>query len=236
MTGGDISGNEPEESLDVLELGGSQAQWFGRLWTPRGRRTTRALRVLGWTLALGVGLAIGLAVNGPDKHPAAAPAAVPHDVARISMATVRQLANQRVPLTSYVRQASTAKGCALVRVGHSPRNEIAAVMRTAFPRYVIKDVGRTLDQYTGLCSIEVRATYGTNVLLLTVTSPSAHPSRSNYTRVETGIETDGSITTKYALALNKDGWTVLIGATGRGASLPDAQDLVRASQEPRLIW
>jgi hypothetical protein len=235
MTGGDFDGDESEESLD---LGGSQAQWFGRLWAPRRRRASRLIRVLGWTVALGVGLVIGLSVQTPAKHAAQQhqPPPVPHEVARISMTAVRGLANQHGQLTSYVRQGSTAAGCALVPIGHSPARTISAAIRAAFRGYTVKDSGRTLDQNTGLCSIEVRATYRSAVLVVTVASPAAHPSRSNYTRVETGIETNAGVTTKYALAINKTGWTLLVGATGPGALLPDAEDLVRVAQEPALTW
>jgi hypothetical protein len=228
-------GAEPDEGPEVLDLGGSQAQWFGRLWTPRRRRTSRALRVLGWTLALGVGLVVGLSVRSSANHATKAPVAVPHEVARISMSAVRELANER-PLPNYVRQASTARGCALVAVGRSPGRTISAAIGATFPGYVVTDQGRTLDQYTGLCSIEVRATYRNAVLFVNVASPPARPSRSTYTRVETGIESDAGLTTKYALTLSKDGWTVLVGATGPTAVLPGANELVRLAQDPTLIW
>jgi hypothetical protein len=224
---------EPDDATELLELGGARAQWFARLWAARDRRTSRLRRALGWSVALGVGLAIGLALQPTAEH-VATPA--PKDVARVSMTAIRQLANQRGPLASYVRQASTAKGCALVAPGSSPGRAISAAIRSAFPGFTVKDTARTLDQFTGLCSIEVRATYRDAVLFVNVASPAAHPSRSTYTRVETGVETTDGITTKYAIALTRTGWTVLIGATGRSAILPGANDLVRTAQEPALIW
>ena len=224
---------DDDEGADVLELGGSRARWFGWLWTPR--RLSPGVQALGWTIAVGVGLLIGLHSATSTDRAAQRPVTVPHEVARISLATVRELAGRQV-LTDYVRQTSAAGSCALVPVGHAPQRIIAAAMHAALPGYTVRGVARTLDQFTGLCSIEVRATHRSDVLFVTVTSPPAHPSRAQYTRVETGVETDAGITTKYALALNPAGWTVLVGATGDGASLPGAQDLVRLSQEPSLIW
>jgi hypothetical protein len=229
----DGPGGEPREDDDILDLGGSHARWFETRWSAPRWASSRRAQAFALTVALAAGLTIGLMMNRAAKPPAVR--ALQHDVSRISTTAVRALANQH-ELTNYVRQDSPAGACALVAVGHSPARAISRAIRAALPGYVLLDAGGTLDEYTGLCSTEVRATCRTSTLVVRVTSPAAHATRSAYTRVETGIETNDGATTKYALAINETGWTVLVGATGRSADLPRAQDLVRLAGDPVLIW
>lgn len=233
MTGG--PGDEPDEADDLLEVGSSRAQWITRLLNPPRRQHSWLQRALGLVVALAVGLTIGLATHRKAAHPAPTQP-VQHDVARISMPTVRALATHPGPLVSYVRQSSPAHACALVAVGHSPARTISRAIQNAFPEYTFKDAATTLDQTTGLCSIDVRATRPGAVLVVQIASPTAHTARASYARLETGVETDGDVTTKYALALNESGWRLLVGAFGRSAYLPSAQALMSLAQERSLTW
>lgn len=228
---------EPDETsgdAEVLDAGSARAGWLMRLMNPPPRKRSRWRSGLWLALALAVGLAVGLATH--PKSTRVVPQSAPHDAARISMATVRALADHDRPPVTYVRQTSPAGACATVAAGHSPRRAISAALRKAFPGYVFKDAALTLDQFTGLCSIQVRATYRGAVLVVSVASPAAQVVRATYVRLETGIETVGGVTTKYALALNETGWTVLVGATGQIASLPRADDLMRFVQDRSLTW
>jgi hypothetical protein len=238
MTGGALSGapgDEPDETDDLLEVGSSRAQWLTRLLNPPRRQHSRLRSALGLALALALGLTVGLATHRKADHPAATQP-VQHDVARISMPAVRAFATHRGPLVSYVRQSSPAHACALVAVGHSPARTISTAIGNAFPGYKFKDAATTLDQFTGLCSIEVRATRPGGVVVVQIASPTAQSARTAYARLETGVETDGAVTTKYALALNQSGWTLLVGAIGSSAHLPGAEALMRFVQEPSLTW
>jgi hypothetical protein len=153
------------------------------------------------------------------------------------MATIRALAGERVELTDYVRQTSAPGACAPVRVGRSPARRIGRDIEMILPGYAERDSGRTLDEFTGLCSIVVRATRGAAALTVMVSTPAAQsPAADPYTKIETGIESESGATTKYVRATTTAGWTVLIGATGRSADLPGVAELVRLAQEPGLTW
>jgi hypothetical protein len=219
---------------EVLEFGRAGTGRLARLFDPPALPHWPVIRGLGLTALLGVGLAVGLGTHGRTGHLLVP--TKPHDVGRISVAAVQALANQPGRLRSYVRQASPPGGCAPVPIGRSPARSVATTVHAAFPGYAFEDAGETLDQFTGLCSLDVRASHGDAVLVVTVASPTAHERRFAYTRLETGIETDGAVTTKYAIAVNGAGWTVLIGATGSNAALPRAADLIRIAQEPSLTW
>jgi hypothetical protein len=235
MTGRSPFG-EPEEALgdpEVLEVGSSRARWLTWLTNP-SREHSRLYRGLGVGVALAAGLVVGLATHTNATREV--PPSKPYDISRISMTAVRALANQHGAPVNYVRETSAAGACRIVAVGRSPKRVISAAVRKAFPGYAYKDSAMTLDEFTALCSIEVRATYGRAVLLVRIASPTIHTRRAAYTQLETGIETDGDVTTKYALALNPAGWTVLVGATGPIARLPRAEDLMRFAQDPSLTW
>jgi hypothetical protein len=209
-------------------------RWLDRLLDPPQRERRRSWPVVALMLAAGAAAAHLATSHDAARH--LAPAEQVRDVSRVSLAAVRTLADPRAPLTTYVRQASDAAPCESVRVGYSPTRAILSAVRTSFPGYAFKDAGRTLDQYTGLCAIEVRATHAAAVVVVQVSSPATRTGRRPYTEVETGIETQGGVTTKYALALTGSGWKVLVGASGNSADLPSAQDLVRLSQDAALLW
>jgi hypothetical protein len=139
-------------------------------------------------------------------------------------------------LANYVRQTSAAGACTTVRVGLSPTDRIVHTVAMTMPGFHLRDSGRTLDQFTGLCSLIVRETRPGAVLTITVAAPALQPSALSYTKIETGIETDAGATTKYARAVTPAGWTVLVGATGLQSRLPSAADLVGLAQQANLLW
>jgi hypothetical protein len=139
-------------------------------------------------------------------------------------------------LANYVRQTSAAGACATVRVGTSPTDRIVHIVATNLPGFQLRDSGRTLDQFTGLCSLIVRETRPGAVLTITVAAPAARASTRSYTKIETGIESDATATTKFVRAETPTGWTVLVGATGRQSRLPSASELVNLAQQAHLRW
>ena len=74
-----------------------------------------------------------------------------------AIALVEASARTGGPLHDYIRSNSTRGACALVRVGTSPQRNIAAAIKVALPAYTVLDVSRTIDQFTALCAISVRA-------------------------------------------------------------------------------
>lgn len=239
MTSGDASGeprgrpdDEPDEPDDVVEFSGTR--WLTRLMNAPRPGRNQGRRVLGLVIALAIGLTVGLAVHRSATHQAQKSAS--HDVAQISMPAVRALARHHGPLVSYIRQTSPAHACAPVAVGHSPTHLISAAVHHAFPDFAFRDAATTLDQFAGLCSIEVRETRPGATVVVSIASPVAHAARAAYTRLETGIESDGQVTTKYALAVTRTGWEVLVGAIGTTARLPGAGSLLSLAQDPSLTW
>jgi hypothetical protein len=225
---------QPNDAEDVLDIGSSGPGWLAHLAAPPPERTRRA----GW-YAGGVAVAavlVAALVHGGSPPPA--PRAAPHDPTHSlrTLASIRELAARRSALADYVRQTSAAGACALVRVGLSPTDRVVHTVATSLPGFRLKDSGRTLDQFTGLCSLIVRETRPGAVLTISVASPGAQPPSRAYTKIETGIESDAAATTKYVRAETPTGWTVLVGATGHQAQLPTAADLVRLAQQAGLLW
>ncbi|MGH8981317.1 MAG: hypothetical protein ACRDWE_09905, partial [Acidimicrobiales bacterium] len=152
------------------------------------------------------------------------------------VANVLALAAHRGPATDFIRQSSPPGACALVKLGHSPTATIARAVRAVLPGFTVMTIARTLDQFTGLCSLEMRSppTRGA-VLVVSIASPGGR-SRAVFDSVRIGFETTADASTKYVLTVTRGGWSVLIGATGIGAALPSAQDMLELARQPMLTW
>jgi hypothetical protein len=150
---------------------------------------------------------------------------------------VRGLAHHRGPLLGYVRQSTPAGACALVTPGKSPVQLISRALRRIAPSYRITDSAMVLDQFTGLCSVQLRGVNRVHdVVVVSVAAPPAHAPHSSFDRVETGIQSGPRTTTKYALDVSRTGFRILVGATGPERRLPRAADLVRLASQPALTW
>lgn len=149
------------------------------------------------------------------------------------------LAASKEPLTDYVRSTSSHGACVVVAPGHLPDPAIKAAVRAALPGFVIRDLVRTLDQDTGLCSVQLRATNAAapgTTLVVSVSAPSAAGQRPARAKLGTGSQVDGGLVTEYASALTVNGWTVVVGATGPLAAQPPSYDLLALAQSPQLTW
>ena len=73
-----------------------------------------------------------------------------------TLAMIEAQARQTEPLVDIIRPASTAGACPVVEPGHSAQLAIAAAARRILPTLTVRDVARTLDQYLGMCAIELR--------------------------------------------------------------------------------
>lgn len=236
----------PEPPEDLLEVGHERSEAVARLL---GR--LRGLRSLAAAAAC-VGLAVAVVatlhptsrVDGTGHlalstgHPIA-PA--PHPPRPNSydapLRAVDALAHHRGALTGYVRQTSPAGACALVAVGHSPQRSVRRALRRITPRFRVRDSAAVLDEFTGLCALQLRAddVSGT-VLVVSVVSPAGHRRTAAYDRVQTGFELSPRTATKYAAVTTRRGFTVLVGATGSGRFLPTDRQLIDLAHDPALTW
>jgi hypothetical protein len=236
--------DEPfDEHDDVLILGADKRpRWYSRPADCVAEHRALARAGLWLAGALVVGLAVSRTLpmttrTAAPASPTPAATTAPYDPQQQPMASVLALARNDRPLTDYVRQTSTRGACALVPVGHSPTRAIAEAVRRALPEFTGLDVGRTLDQFTGLCSVDLRATHGRHATLtLSVAAPAPHTVDAAYTYVQTGIRTSAGVTTKYVWAVTRTGWTILIGATGNDRDLPGVQDLLELTEQRSLTW
>jgi len=231
---GELAPPDPAEAEDVLDIGTSGPRWVARLLRPASERVARVSAGLG-ALAVAAVLVGALAQTDPGTPAADTGRHDPTHSGR-TIAAIRALAAQRFQVADYVRQTSPAGSCATVPVGSAPTSRIERTIHAALPGFTAIDSGRTLDQFTGLCSVIVRETNGRAVVTVSIASPTADPVRGAYTRIETGIASDADGTTKYVRAITPAGWTVLVGATGRRTTLPGVQTLVVLAQESSLTW
>jgi hypothetical protein len=195
---------------------------------------SRWLRVLWGALAAAVlGVAVFRAVTA-DRPPAPRPPA--RQAAQVTpLDRVAALAAADT-LTDFTRETSPAGACRTVPVGHDVVAVVMAVVRPLLAGARLVDAARTLDQFTGLCALEVRASgVGGTVITVSVSAPGAQPA-PRLDRVTTGTRTRGAVTTRYALRNAADGWIVLVGAVGDARLEPSVTALARAARSGTLRW
>lgn len=235
---------------DVLDTTPGEPGWYARAagpWRRRrgaGRRPGSApagpvLVVAGVVVAAAVAVAPqdtvlsgrGSALSGPEVAQARAPAAP---------AVVRGVAGSAGHLSDYVRQTAAPGACPTVPVGTSPTRAIAAQVRGALPELRVTDVASTLDEFTGLCSVRLRARgrHG-EVLALVVSAPPVVVPAPDlpFVPLQVGTETaaDGT-STVWVSATTKQRWSVVIGALGAQDALPSTVTLERLAQQDGLTW
>ncbi len=93
-----------------------------------------------------------------------------------------------------------------------------------------------MDEFTALCSVDVRARFHRAVLTVSITAPSSANIHARFAHIQTGILTTGNVTTEYASSVSLTGWGVLVGATGTPASMPGTQQLLAFAQDERVTW
>jgi hypothetical protein len=244
----------PVDEDDVLELGRQRSRWGSRL----AGALTGPLRGLRYVAAAAacVGLAVAVLaalhparrIDGAGRVALAAPqSSAPRTPPTPGPArpnsydaplrAVDALAHRPGALPSYVRQTSPAGACALVRVGRSPERTAERALARVTPRFRVRDRAAVLDQFTGLCALQLRAddVAGT-VLVISVVSPTKHHRTGPYDRVQTGFELTPRYATKYAAVTTRGGFNVLVGATGRSRSLPTDRQLIELAHDPALTW
>ena len=230
-------GDPDVEEFDELELGGYRPRWYVQL-AIHTQHHRRAIRVGWWVTAAVVVLVLVLTSGwgrpGSTRRSADPDAAT--SAADQARTAVVMIADPTVPLRDYIRTTSAAGACPLVRVGRSAPSAITARLRARLPRFTVVDLGRTLDQFTGLCAVQLRADgpAGT-VLALRIAAPASGTGAPNATYSPDTVVGTAS-RTRWAAVVTTSGWSVLIGATGPSAALPETADLLRLAQEPALLW
>lgn len=242
--GPDFDAVEPEgesraDIEDLLELGGGSPRWLRRLgakWAALRYGTPLLL-----CAALAVGGLVAWTTVGHSPSPTAAPSTrlgrTPRPAFNSApLLTVRGLAHHEGPLIGYVRQSTPVGACTLVKPGHSPLPLIGRAIHRIAPHYRVVDSAMVLDQFTGLCAIQLRARNKLgDVLVVSIASPPGHTRHAPYDRVETGFES-GPRSTTYALDVSRTGFRILVGATGPERGLPLSTDLARLASARALTW
>jgi hypothetical protein len=238
---GSYEQNPAPQREDVLDLGrDSRGALVQQQWADRFDRIPRGTR---WAVALAVGsLAVAgyfLLGAGPGHAPAtveAAPASEPHFANDQAVDMVAATARDRTPLGDYIRSASAAGSCAVVPVGDMPERRLAAAVAKALPNYAVRDVGRTLNQFTGMCSLELRASDASrSTLVATIASPT-RATKNLFDQTTVASRTDGNIVVSIVSNLTRTGWTITFGAVGPVSDEPSSAVLLELAQDPTLPW
>lgn len=154
-----------------------------------------------------------------------------------NLAMIALLAQLNHPLNDFVRPASTANACTIVPPGHYPRGSISAAIHRVLPNFVVRDVGRTLDQYTAMCAIVVRARDAVgSVLVLDVVAPGGVPTYLPQPQLIVESMTERGDTVIGATVITNGGWNVVAGVVGQVDDEPNSNDLLRLAQDPGLLW
>ena len=233
-----------EDDDDVLELGRvSGATACGHPVSSRRRRTLLLARLAAAAVVAG-GLATYITVRSsrtdrPAPHPviAATTPSVNESPDEAALAMIQALAHQTEPLTDISRPVSTAGACTVVEPGHSPQRAIITAVRRTLPTFTTRDVARTLDQYTAMCAIEVRARDANgSVLVLDIVAPQSDAVRRPTPHLSVASRLDGTAVATSATVVTRTGWTIVIGSSGPVADQPDSGTLLRLAQDPALLW
>jgi hypothetical protein len=146
-------------------------------------------------------------------------------------------ARQTEPLADIIRPVSTAGACPVVEPGHSPQLAIAASARRTLPTLTVRDVARTLDQYLGMCAIELRGQDAAgSVFVLDVVAPERYPVRQRTPSSGFASRRDGAGVVTSVTVVTATGWTVVIGCVGAVADQPNSAALLDLAQDPALHW
>lgn len=231
------------EADELLEVGRSRPtrRWLQRL-EDRARRVPLVLRCI---LASVVVLAVVIAYSAsrPARHRPVPPvAAATANVGGAApsdwdLSMILAKAHQPGPLVGYVRSDSTRGACPLVPIGRSPQRSITAALRTELPDYTVRDVAPTLNEFTAMCAIDLRAAsaHG-SILVVEVVAPQHGAGTHAFTALSVGFRSDGTTTVSMAAAVTRDGWSITAGAVAPNSDQPSSAALLRLADDPTLLW
>ena len=154
------------------------------------------------------------------------------------LAMIETQARQTQPLVDIIRPASTAGACPVVEPGHSAQLEIGTAARRALGTLMVRDAARTLDQYLGMCAIELRGQDASgSVFVFDIVAPEGDNTvRQRPPSSSVASTRDGRTVITSVIVVTNTGWTVVIGCVGVASDQPDAQALLRLAHDPALHW
>ena len=233
------SGWPPRE--DVLDLGPDRRS--GLLQQHWQHRFEHVSAVTRWTVALA---AAGLTVLGyfvlraaPGHVPAAVaadPSSEAHFANDQAVDMVAATAREQGRLHDFIRSTSAAGSCVLVRIGDMPEPRLVAAVRRALPSYAVRDTARTLDQFTGMCTLELRAADPAGSTLVVKIASPARATKDLFDQTTVASRTDGSAVVSIVSNLTRTGWTVTFGAVGPVADQPSSAVMLALAQDSALLW
>jgi hypothetical protein len=174
--------------------------------------------------------------GGAPAHRAQSPpsrAAAAHQDEHLAL--VRDLAFQAGPLPIWIRESTAAAPCPLVRRGTSPRRRISGVVRSVIPRFRVSDIGYTLDPFSGLCNLQLRARDGRGAVVVLSVAGTRYPVRVR-DELDTSFVSDGATAVAYAFLVTHDGWQVTVGTAGAVKSLPSMIALRHIAEDRGMRW
>lgn len=204
-------------------------------------RVARVPMALRWSLGGAAALAcvfIVVTSSSPGARPGPDIAAPNSDDGHLDRApaTITALARDTHPLVDYVRSDSAPGSCALVPVGSMPQSRLGAAVRAALPDYTITDLARTLDQYTALCMMQLRAHDALGTTLVVQVAAAQSGTHNEFARLTISSQTDGASTVAVATDITDAGWTVTVGSLGPAHDQPESATLMRIAQDPTVLW
>jgi hypothetical protein len=232
-----ITGRRPRRSALLLQRGGD-----------RLRRLPRPIRLGAAAL---VGAVISLLLLGRatlDRTTHASPSNAPHTVGRgnADRPTQRSQSGQSLiiakavaaaPLVDYTRSTAQPGECAVVPPNTSPTRAVVLAAQRALPGFRIRDIGRTLDQSTGLCALDLRAVDSKDsAVIIEVVAPARAMTRPPFTIMNNEVTSDGTTATSVVSTSTPDGWSITVGAVGPVADQPSSTAMLALTEDASLRW
>ncbi len=235
------------EAVDTVTAGPPDSE-LALAWERFGDRlravSTRARVGAAATLTAGVVVAGYLATGGSsprataDRPIAVVPSESPTTATKGDAVTSALVAKALQParLGDIIRPTAQPGGCALVPPGHSPGAATTAALARILPGYRPRDVGRILDQSTGLCALDLRAADSAGSVVLVEVLPPGTARRRSYPQVLVSTLSDGRISSSIASTVSVDGWSIAVVAVGRLTDQPDVADMLSLTDDASLRW
>jgi hypothetical protein len=145
------------------------------------------------------------------------------------------------PARSRAITLSPYYSCPATAAAARPAARAVRVIRSAMPRFRLRDVARITDQFGDVCVLQVRGAVGRRRLVVQVTGPVAERTAS---RLHPGAIT--SVIDGRARRIDRawvsvvrfetpDHWRMLVGTAGPGSD-DDAEALATIATDLRLTW
>jgi hypothetical protein len=120
--------------------------------------------------------------------------------------------------------------------GSPPQESIVSAIRAALPGYTVRDVGRTLDEFAGLCNLTLRAADANgSVLVVAVAAPDPGVDNPSLQITVSTATVAGSVITA-AQAVTTNDWSVTVGIVGRPADHISVATLLTLAENPDVRW